>query len=382
MTIDERLKEVNGFGPGFDILRVALAISILGIHAEAVVGTPPLLAKIWMFGYSALPMFFALSGFLVAGSAQRLALAPFVLNRASRILPALAVEICLSALVLGPLVTEVGWADYFSDQKFFRYFFNIAGWIQYELPGVFLSNPMKGIVNQSLWTVPHEMFCYVIMSFLILSGLLKRSYLVLGGTALLFLMGAALQATSPHDGRVLSFLTYAFVTRGAARLVPAFLAGLLLYQFRTRVVWDWRLALAGVGAWIAIEAIGDVSWANFVWFQAITIPLLAYLTVFAGLLRAPKLPLMKNGDYSYGIYLYGFPIQQTLIWLFPGIRNAGLHFALSLALTSGFAACSWHFIEEPILRFRKSFSLRREIDTGGLAVSDSLKLPGQAATER
>jgi len=73
----------------------------------------------------------------------------------------------------------------------------------------------------------------------------------------------------------------------------------------------------------------------------------------------PRLGILGTGDYSYGIYLYSCPIQQTVNWLLPDIRSNAFNFITSLVLTALFAAFSWHFIEKPALKLRKSFSLRR-----------------------
>lgn len=359
MTIDQRLAEVRGFGPGFDALRVALAICVVWIHVPPITGSPAFTEPLWMFPFSLLPMFFALSGFLVAGSAGRLTLRAFVANRAFRILPALAVEICLSALVLGPIVTQDSLQAYFSDIKFYRYFCNIFGFIQYQLPGVFLNSRYTGVVNGSLWTVPHEIFCYILMSVIILFGLLKRPFVVLALTLLVLVIAIVLQSTEPHESSLFLRLDYAFVYRGAARLVPAFLIGGLIYQYRASVPFDWRIALACAVGCIGFQVLGNSQWQGLVWVQALSTPLLAYITVFVGLSGIPKLPILKGGDYSYGIYLYSCPIQQTLIWALPALTNNAFNFFISLLLSTAFAAFSWHIIEEPALRFRKSFSLHR-----------------------
>src|SRR4051812_38065274 len=144
-SIGQALRDQGGIGPGFDLLRLVLAFSVLFIHcslwrpASPDLDLLPLLAGLplpaWAFTTAIVPLFFALSGFLVAGSAENLRLSDFIANRALRIVPALAVEIALCALLLGPLTTTVPWATYFSDAQFPRYFLNAFGWIQYELPG-------------------------------------------------------------------------------------------------------------------------------------------------------------------------------------------------------------------------------------------------------
>ena len=65
--------------------------------------------------------------------------------------------------------------------------------------------------------------------------------------------------------------------------------------------------------------------------------------VFADRLR----PYQRVGDYSYGLYVYSFPVQQTLMQRFPGLEPSGL-FALGLPLSLAVAALSWHLLEAPV----------------------------------
>jgi peptidoglycan/LPS O-acetylase OafA/YrhL len=87
-SIGTRLQRFNGIGPGFDFLRVALAVTIIINHSFLIVeGNFDYVKahRLWaVFGLT-LPMFFSLSGFLIAASAQRLRLRDFLLNRALRI---------------------------------------------------------------------------------------------------------------------------------------------------------------------------------------------------------------------------------------------------------------------------------------------------------
>jgi peptidoglycan/LPS O-acetylase OafA/YrhL len=128
-----------------------------------------------------LPAFFALSGFLVMGSAVRVgSLSTFISYRALRILPALSTEVVLAAILIGPVTTSLPLSAYFSDPLFFRYFANIAGYITFLLPGVFLDNPLR-TVNGSLWTIPPEISCYIFLALMLLSGgyRSKTTYIVL-----------------------------------------------------------------------------------------------------------------------------------------------------------------------------------------------------------
>jgi peptidoglycan/LPS O-acetylase OafA/YrhL len=91
--------------------------------------------------------------------------------RAIRIFPALFVEVILSALILGPLVTTLPPQLYFSDPLFFNYLLNAIGDVHFLLPGVFADNPWPRVVNGQLWTIPYELYCYCAISIIALIGL-------------------------------------------------------------------------------------------------------------------------------------------------------------------------------------------------------------------
>ena len=116
-TFGHVLAAHRGLGPGFDFLRIALAFSIVLAHSFLLTGNDEFFRStpLWFAEYALVPMFFALSGFLIAGSAQRLSLKNFLLNRGLRIVPALAVDIVVCALIIGPLLTPVALSAYFSS---------------------------------------------------------------------------------------------------------------------------------------------------------------------------------------------------------------------------------------------------------------------------
>jgi len=269
------------------------------------------------------PMFFALSGFLVAGSSARLSAKNFVLNRAARIVPALAVDIFFAALLIGPLVTTLPLSAYFSNETFHSYFFNILGWMQYSLPGVFENNPSPE-VNGALWTVPFEISCYVILTGLMISGAIKRPRIVpLLTFAVLIcgipLRGMASHLVSDHASFIDRLVMDLFLFRGSL-LWPSFLIGVVLYQLRYYVPFSKTAAIGLVCAGILVSVFGS----NATLFSnpsvhAIVLPLIGYLTVMIGLSPMPRLPGFGTGDYSYGLYLYHVPFLQLLIHFFPQI---------------------------------------------------------------
>lgn len=239
-SIGKVLDGYKGFGPGFDFLRIFLALSIIGWHVATLTGHRELARStpFWFAEYVLVPMFFMLSGFLVAGSGMRLDLQNFLLNRVVRIVPALAVDIVFAALILGPFLTTLPLAEYFTGRTFYTYFLNILGWPHYLLPGVFKTNYSIG-VNGSLWTVPYEIGCYVIFAGLICFNVIRRPGLVAAFTVLLVLAAVVVELSGVTEAlgaqswpaKVLDFL---FLEKGA-RLWPSFLIGILFYQFRYSV---------------------------------------------------------------------------------------------------------------------------------------------------
>lgn len=368
-TIGGQLEDNNGVGPGFDAVRLGLATAVLFIHASliapGVTGAegdllfPHAPVERWALNFAVVPMFFALSGFLVAASAERLSVVQFLVSRLLRIVPALAVEITLSALVLGPLVTTVALGAYYTDPRFARYFLNILGSVHYELPGVFETNPAPGVVNGSLWTVPHELGCYAMVAALVMLGVFRRNWLLPVATAGLF--GAAivvfLCGALGHPLPMQAQLDHLFVTRGAARLIPVFLTGMLFYRYRHRIPYRVEYAAIAVVGYVAIASFGSPGWNTNPLFNAAVAPLFAYSVVYAGLSPALKLDVLKGGDYSYGVYLYGFPIQQALIATMPGVHDVGLFYLMSLVCAFAMATFSWRYVEKPILRMRRRFSV-------------------------
>ncbi len=394
-TFGSRLADHKGVGPGFDTVRLVLALSVVFIHVSLLrVPSPemalePILPMVplqrWAFDFVPVPMFFALSGFLVAASAERLSLGQFLLNRSLRIFPALGFQIAFTMVILGPLLTSVPLAQYWSDPAFARYALNIVGSIHYALPGLFLNNPEPAIVNGSLWTVPHEISCYLLLSLCVVLGLFRHRVLMLlttlglfGIAMVVYLCELAGVRLPLHD-----MLTQVFVTRGAARLVPLFLTGIVFYQYRDRIPHRLSYALAGAVAYVALAAFGSPAWLVNPIFWFLTAPIFAYGVLYAGL--SPALPVgpLRKADYSYGIYLAGFPLQQALVQLMPGLTNPALFFVLSALVAGVVAATSWHLVEKPILKLRRQFSVSARIhisaEPAGTAATQKAHAPLTAA---
>lgn len=345
----------NDRARGFDYIRLALSLAVLVWHAFFLPTHMTTDNATWGFVVKMiLPMFFALSGFLVSGSLLRTRrIHEFVALRAIRIMPALAVEVLLSAFILGTLFTTLPLARYFTDHQFFVYFRNLYGDVQFVLPGVFRTNPVP-VVNLSLWTVPFELKCYLAIVLLWLGGALPRRRWWLLALVVAAQFGQPLLDLHRHD--------LVDVSRNVlpGRLfVQAFLWAIVLYFFRDRVVRSWPVAAACVV--LCYVLFGSVWGSYFVALPA------AYLTICLGLTNPPHIPVVMAGDYSYGIYLYAAPIQEASVALFPAYRSGWFTLATTLPLIALFAAFSWHFVEKPVLGRRRA--ILAAVDAGFAAIA-------------
>jgi peptidoglycan/LPS O-acetylase OafA/YrhL len=333
--------ETGGATTGFDYLRLGLSLAVLFWHsisaayggaAETPIWTGPLRS----LPAAILPMFFALSGFLVAGSLLRTRLYQFLGLRFLRIFPALGVEITLSALLLGPILTTLPLAAYFSAPEFRAYFLNAIGWIHYTLPGVIDETGAPRIINGQLWTIPFELECYITLAVLALVGLTQRPKLFAAAIVALAVVLTVLSYTTwPVDP----------TTRVPGRmLVLCFLAGVALHLLRAVVP-----CTNGMGLVAIVLTVVGLTYVPQTYAAALPI---AYLTVWLGLMRPRAIPF---GDLSYGIFLFHFPILQTVAHFWPGEREWWIMAAVALPLTTAFAACSWFLIERPLLNRKKAF---------------------------
>jgi peptidoglycan/LPS O-acetylase OafA/YrhL len=375
-SIGDVLDDNRGVGPGFDFLRVALALGIVSWHAPQVAngaGWPNVTRIIWFPNYGMLVMFFALSGFLITGSAQRLGLRDFLINRGLRIFPALFLEVTLSALVLGPIFTSLSFSGYFSRLQTYHYFTNILGVMQYRLPGVFDKNP-GDYVNGSLWTIPYELGCYAIMSAFIIYGMLRRPVVVLVLSAAYMAAGLILSQFAFDRHSIVGGLVFNLVTGDGARLFVSFMLGIAAYLYRRHIPYDARLFVAAVTLCAIVAVIGPAPWLTPTVLNLLLCPALVYMTAFVGATRIPRLPIFGRGDYSYGIYLYGMPIQQAVRALLPFTTTGVLNLLFAVPLITGFAMFSWHIVEKPILKSRKKFSFIARARGG-----DGATEPGAAA---
>ncbi|HEX7291274.1 MAG TPA: acyltransferase [Conexibacter sp.] len=365
----------------FDLLRLVGATLVLVVHSfELTINRrAPITAIGEAVGEIAVVTFFVISGFLITRSwAYDPKPLSFAIKRVLRLMPALLISLLLTALLLGPLTTTLPLSTYFAEPATKAYILSNATFQTFvQLPGVFAQTPFPNVVNQPLWTLPVEVKAYCVVAVLGLLGVVAlsgRRRLLVPAIALFFALLAidSTRAAIPLGDRVVATIAdvqgppevvaiaHAGVLNELPRLVAAYMIGASLFVLARWIPLRWSIAGALAVAWAVVAAtIGPdaVPLATALALPYVVV-LLAYRT--SHLVRLPR----RMGDYSYGLYIFAFPIQQAVIlWLTPssGLVTVAVAGSITLAL----AVASWHFIEAPSLTLKQR--IRQPLEREGAA---------------
>lgn len=329
----------------FDLLRFVAATLVLVDHSDVLTGRP---GHSGPFGYDtlggfAVAVFFVISGFLVAASWQRAPrLVAFTAKRALRIVPAYAAVTALAALVLGPIVTDLSPGAYFRQPLTWAYFRNLSFFtLQYSLPGVFTDNPFPHAVNGSIWTLPIELTMYIALAALGCIGLMTRA-----GVSLLVALlaigwfGWGTEATAAPP---LYFVV----------LPTGYTLHLALWFFSGSALWFWREHVS-YRSDIAVALLVLLWWTEGTRAGMLVVhAAFPYLVLWTAQLRIGWMNRFgRHGDFSYGMYLYAFPVQQTLIWFGGAAWPHALYIVACFLTCLLCAVASWRWIEHPALRLK------------------------------
>lgn len=336
----------------YNLLRFLAAASVIVSHAfpmSGVVSDPLERLVGFSLGHLAVDVFFVISGFLVTGSLlSRRDLASFAVARALRLFPVLVVGALFCAFVVGPLQTELPVGRYLTHPETWTFVaMNSVPWpfgIAYTLPGVFLDVPVRGAVNGSLWSLPWELSMYVALTALGALAFTARP-LVSERTLRRTLLAIGVVATAGFTVYEAFDFPYLFHVSQGLRLTSLFFGGAALLVLSDRVVLSGRIALLAAALLVADFLLPRP-------LMAVYAAALVYLVVW--LAYAPSGPLMaynRVGDYSYGTYVYAFPIGQCVAAWLPGAPAAAI-MAITLPVTLALAIPSWHLLEERTLALK------------------------------
>lgn len=323
-----------------NVLRLIGACLVLYGHSYIFLGLREPIFLSWIpMGPLGVFIFFTISGYLIAASWDHDPnLLRFLTRRALRIFPALVVCITLSALVLGPVLTTLPLADYFSNEHTWGYFRNIFLYISYYLPGVFENNRIPNAVNGSLWTLPIEFFMYFAVAIV---GVMRGNRWAFAALAILSALVTYFWAQRTSE----MLIVYVSDLRQIFFCGTYFWVGAVFYKFDLKRYFSITVVIITCVLMISLEPttklLSTSSWI-----------LLPILVLAFGLNHSHALNwLTRSGDYSYGIYIYAFPIQQTVVLLYPNM-SIELYLPICFSLTLIIASCSWHLVEKPSLKLK------------------------------
>jgi peptidoglycan/LPS O-acetylase OafA/YrhL len=331
------------FNNNFDFLRMFAALCIAFTHSFGLIN---LYNQEYLVVYSnqkidfsfvGLCIFFSISGYLIAKSAVTSpSFKNYLWKRFLRIQPLLVVVCVLSVFILGPIFTSLNAADYFKNINTYAYFRNIMPLfgIQFALPEVFNDNIKEAGVNGSMWTLVVEERLYLIVGLLFLLKENRKQWFVYFVAVLNIVW---LMHNVFYNHHLIEYLNgghifYALIFLNASCLY------LLNINFNKKMI----LFLFTIPILLFFAKFSLLNES----IQVILIPL---LVIAIAHIKAVTNHIGKYGDFTYGIYIFSFPVQQMLIALKLINNNPLLLFIFTLLIVIPMAILSWHLLEKKML---------------------------------
>lgn len=336
---------------GFGTVRLVAACGVITLHSMPISGLPGgwSWGDVWYhYGTLTVAAFMAMSGFFVMKTWESDPhLGRFWVRRLLRIMPGLIVVLVLSALVLGPLVSTLTASEYFSHPNTWTYLLRNTLLFpqQYGLPGVFVDNPYPVAVNGSLWCLPVEVLGYLMVTVVGYLGIARRRWLIFTVAVplgVLLVLNVTSVINLPHTMLLL-------LSNPLLQYMAIYAMGIAAWLYRDRIPLSWW----GVLACVVIEIVSYQTPVGTI-TRALTVPY-AVLTIGTKLPRQLTLPSWLTVA-SFGVFIYGFPVEQTLSYL--GVRDTWQIIALGVPISLGFGLLSWHLVEKHALRLRSKLTRR------------------------
>lgn len=355
----------------FDLLRFLLAASVIYSHCFVLLyikmkDVEPLRLVTQNqvdFGGIAVSFFFVISGFLIVRSFHHNpAFYNYFVKRILRIFPGFIAAFLASVFIIGLLGTGDAahrwghWRSYLHSLKLKRIAWQLATLEAPRGARTFASNPLPDMINESLWTIQYEFLCYVVVPLLGVAGMMKRRWIAL----LCFLIAYIVLALQTFN--IVTFYGYDNIWNWVLpypsevpRFIAYFFAGTCVYLYRHSLVRNRQVAFLSV-ALLCVTA----QWAPFV---KLALPLAGVYLLFyvAYHPRAPFHRFAARGDFSYGLYLYGWPVQQLVVYLFAARLTAHQLFFTAFPITLLLAYGSWHLVEKRFLKMKHLLQNKKEV---------------------
>lgn len=286
-------------------------------------------------------VFFVAGGFLISKSMERTKTAgTFFISRCIRIFPPLIFLVFITVFIMGPVITSLTWAEYFTDKNTYLYLLNMLLIPVHNLPGVFEENVYQYAVNGPLWTLPVEFICYVLCFIAYKMKLFQKKNFMF---TLPMAAAVCLALIYLDNGFILSVI----------RPVLLFYIGFGLYVFRDRIKLTARYFWAAVLAF----AVLIVMKCDFM-AMILVFPYIIFYLAFGCKYKISNFG--KYGEFSYGIYLWGWPVGQIICMLHGGTMNWFLNAAEVSVIAILLGIVSYYVVDRNVISYRKKIRLRKQ----------------------
>lgn len=345
----------------FGLIRLIGAVAVIVGHMYVLTGqSAPMFMWDLIHGFG-VACFLSIGGYLITKSWIRQPhFLPYIIKRVFRIFPALIVCVLLTVYVVGPLVTSLSMKEYFSDPLIKQYLKNCYLLVSYWLPGVFEKNIATRSVNGSLWCLPVEFLMYLIIPIYL--GIGKKLPIKLQkwyyGICTLLVIAARvvwhiwicratniLAAPSYPVQLMVDFLSTSL------QIIPYFFVG----SFFAACQMEKKLNMQIAAILVCVAAASIRLPAPFCYVAGyLCVP---YVVLSLALAEKPVLAVLNKRDISYGMFLFSYVIQQTLIHIFlqKGYAiNVWIMVVLSIILSAVMGFFTEVFIERPVGRIVKN----------------------------
>ncbi len=333
-----------------NLLRFIAAALVIYYHMALLLGKSDYQILDHGLGAIAVNVFFLLSGWLIASSwTHSASFVSYLIRRIARIFPALIVVTLATVFIIGPLFTTLSLVDYFAAPGTWIYLKTALLYRPLPLPGVFESLPYPSAVNGSLWTIRYEFAMYLLVPFVyFLLGRFARARKAIALALFAFLaLGHCLISGLG--------LAAPLICAQGFRLATYFFAGCIVYEFGLLKYFDVQYSV--------LALLFMLVFAQEEGFLCVPLMVVATMVFVFGFSLAPNPRFARcfsKNDFSYGIYIWAFPIQQVLVQLGGGSpQDSTLFYSLvAFAITLILAVGSWFLVEKPCMAWGKRLSKR------------------------
>ncbi len=339
----------------FHFLRFLAASSVMIGHGYNLNGLPDLIEQksfgLYPTGLIAVYIFFIISGYCIVQSRVNSdSTTSYLIKRILRIFPGLAAALFFSVFIIGAFTTEYSLSQYLTTRETYSFFkhLKLYPFAPATLPGVFTHNPHVE-VNGSLWTLAYEFTMYL---FVIVAVALFRSRWNLFTTLFaLFLVVYGFNTDFFSAHIILPVLHLSL--NPLVNFGIYFVLGMLFYIYRDFIPLNARGAVLALVFWLGMYPLSStLGYLPLIAINCARFFSLTYLVMYLSSIKGPLNSFGKNGDYSYGIYIYSFPIQQVVFQYLGSSLEVYQQILLSFLLVLPLAWFSWHYIEKPALRYK------------------------------